>query len=70
MSTQDPQRQRIQCSAKSLRQTRKSREHKELRFHGVEDGLRGAHPRSIGRRGNRTTASVPVRALEATAIDP
>ncbi len=39
MNTKDRQPQGITCSAKSLHQMRKSCSHKELQFHGVEDGL-------------------------------
>ena len=38
MNTADLRLHRIRCSAKSLGQTRNSCAHKELQFHGVEDG--------------------------------
>jgi len=38
MRPQDQQLHRIRCSAKSLHQMRNSCAHKELQFHGVEDG--------------------------------
>jgi len=41
MNTTDPRLHRIRCSAKSLGQTRNSCAHKELQFHGVEDGFEG-----------------------------
>jgi hypothetical protein len=39
VNTEHPRLHRIRCSAKSLCQTRNSCAHKELQFHGVEDGL-------------------------------
>jgi hypothetical protein len=39
MNTTDPGLHRNRCSAKSLGQTRNSCAHKELQFHGVEDGF-------------------------------
>ena len=43
MRPQDQQLHRIRCSAKSLHQMRNSCAHKELQFHGVEDGSRELH---------------------------
>ena len=39
MSIKAPRLHRIRCSAKSFCQTRNSCAHKELQFHGVEDGF-------------------------------
>jgi hypothetical protein len=50
MRPPEQQLHRIRCSAKSLHQMRNSCAHKELQFHGVEDGSElgeGALPKAM-----------------------